>query len=292
MKIRHLIITTILTNMIAFGAIAADDTITIDTMKTATSPVTKQEMSDQRVAAAGFVEHVNYARVALAMKNSTLAKQHITQARNMTKAIMEANANSRTIREVQSGRVVYRYDTDYKYHYFPIQTDLVQVKEMSNGPIWASSELAVSEANIVYLTLDLTGNKWSGHLDEAEKAIAANNLKSADMHLAQLVDEVVEVDSKIPMPNLKAHDNIALARNFIAGENYAGASYALKHADDALDEMQKNNNNKERMNEIEVMRKDVKELQTYIAQKDPTMIKKANDKMYKWWNELTTWSES
>lgn len=294
MKTRTLLITTILSTTFALGSVAsyAADTITTGTVKTATSPITKAEMADPRVAATGFVEHVNFARVALAMKNTTLAQQHIAQARTMVLVIKNATAEQRVIRQVESGRIVYKYDTEYKYHYFPIQTGPVQVKTMDNGPVWATNDLAVTDADIVYLTLDLTGDKAETHINEAEAAITANNLKLADDHLAQLTEAVVMVDSKVAMPSVKAHDNIALARNFIAGKNYEGASFALKHADDALDEMQKDDNNKARLADITAMRKDVSNLQETIAKKDPTMIQKANAKMDKWWKDLNSWGKS
>ncbi len=294
MKTRNLLITTILSTTLALSITNsyAADSITTGTVKTATSPITKAEMADPRVAATSFVEHVNFARVALAMKNTDLAKQHITQARNMVTVIKSATVEQRVITQVESGRIVYKYDTEYKYHYFPIQTGPVQVKTMDNGPVWATNDLAVTDADIVYLTLDLTGDTAQAHLGEAETAITANNLKLADEHLAQLTEAVVTVDSKVAMPSVKARDNIALARNFIAGKNYEGASYALKHADDALDEMQRDNNNKARLNGIAEMRKDVSNLQEYIAKKDPTMIQKANAKMDKWWKDLNNWGKN
>lgn len=287
--------TTILSTNIAigFGAVLyAADSITSGTVKEATEPMTKAEIADPRVAAAGFVEHVNFARVALAMKNTTLAKEHITQARDMAVVIKGTATEPRRITEIQSGRVVYKYETEYQYHYFPIQTGPVEVKTMDNGPAWATNDLAVTDADIVYLTLDLTGDKVTTHLAEAEKAITAGDMKLADKHLAELVEATVTVDSKVAMPSVKAHDNIALARNFIAGKNYEGASYALKHADDALDEMQKNEADKARITEITMMRKDVKNLQEYVAKKDPTMIQKSNAKMDKWWKELKNWSKT
>ena len=294
MKTRTLLITTILSTTLSLGATAsyAVDSITTGTVKTAARPITKAEMVDPRVAATSFVEHVNFARVALAMKNTDLAKQHITQARNMVTVIKAATVEQRVITQVESGRIVYKYDTEYKYHYFPIQTGPVQVKTMDNGPVWATNDLAVTDADIVYLTLDLTGDKAETHLGEAEAALTANNLKLADEHLAQLTEAVVTVDSKVAMPSVKARDNIALARNFIAGKNYEGASYALKHADDALDKMQKDDNNKARLADIAAMREDVSNLQEYITKKDPNMIQKANAKMDKWWKDLNNWGKT
>ena len=40
------------------------------------------------------------------------------------------------------------------------------------------------------------------------------------------------------------------------------------------------------------MRKDVSNLQEYIAKKDPNMIQKANAKMDTWWKELNDWGKT
>lgn len=295
MRISHLLITTILSANIAFGTVSilyAADSITTSTVKSANKPISNAEIADPRVAATGFVEHVNFARVALAMKNTDLAKQHIIEARNLAAFTKDTPSEKLYMTQVGSGRVVYHYDTEYKYHYFPIQTGPVQVKTMDNGPLWSNNELAVTDADIVYLTLDLTGNKVESYLVAAETAIKSGMLKEADNQLALLTEAVVTVDATASMPSVKAHDNIALARNFIAGKNYDGAAFALKHADEALDEMSKDNNNKARITEITAMRKDVSELQEYIAKKDPNMIQKANAKMDKWWKDLNNWNKT
>lgn len=287
--------TTVLSTGLVLGlapfALAADN-ITTDTMKSAGDPITSAEVVDPRVAAASFVEHVNYARVALAMKQVDVAGQHIASARNMVTLIKGATAEKLRITEVESGRIVYQYDTEYKYHYFPIHTGPVQVKEIGDGPAWAKNDLAVTDADIVHLTLDLTDNKPETFLSATEAAIAANDLKEAEHQLAKLTGAVVTVESKLSVPSDKAHDNIGLARNFIGVKNYDGARYALTHADKALDEMEQSDSYKARRPEIVVMRKDVHYLQDVVTKKDPTLIEKANTNIDKWWKDLKTWSRS
>ena len=295
MKTKILLMTTIMSTGLMLTNIYdsyAADSITKSTINTANSPMTNEEISDPRVAANSFVEHVNYARVALAMKSVDIAKQHISQARNMSIIANNATADQRLAIQLPSGRIVYQYDTEYKYHYFPIQTGPVQVKKISSGSVWAKNSLAVTDADIVYLTLDLKGDKAEKYLKASENAIEAGNLKEADNQLAMLTDAVVTVDLRASVPGDKAHDNIALARNFIAGENYDGASYALKHADEALDKMQKSKVYKDFRTEISSMRKDVKDLQDYIAKKDPTMIRKADNKLESWLNNMKIWAKS
>lgn len=294
MKHRQLLMTTILTTGILFlspviGFTA--DSITKSTTTTSSTPTSKAEINDPRVAAKSFVEHINFARVALAMKNPDLAKKHLIQARSMMNLIQSATVEQRRVTQLESGRVVYQYDTEYKYHYFPIQTGLVQVKEISNGSVWTANDLAVTDADIVYLSLDLTDNKAANFLNSAETAIASNNLKDADNQLARLTNAVVTVDSKISVPADKARDNIALAHNFLLGKNYDGARFALKHADEALDEMQASDDYAAQRTNIVAMRQDVAEMQERITRKDPTVLEQANKKMSTWWSELKSWSK-
>ncbi len=290
----HFLMTTIVSTGLLLQTSAtafAADSITTGAAKTGTASMIQKPITDPRIAAGSFVEHINFARVALAMKNTDTARQHITEARTMMTMIQNATVEQQRVTRLESGRVIYQYDTEYKYHYFPIRTGLMQVKEMSSGSMWAANDLAVTDADIVYLSLDLTDNKAETFLKNAETAIAANNLKEADNQLARLTDAVVTVDSQITMPADKARDNIALARNFIAGKNYDGARYALKHADDALDEMQESDDYKPQYKSIVVMRQQVADMQASMMKKDPTMLQTADKRLNTWWDELKSWSK-
>lgn len=224
------------------------------------------------------------------MQNGDLARQHITQARNMITLIMNSSVEQRRITRVEAGRVVYEYNTKHKYNYFPIETGPVEVKEMSDGPLWAKNSLAVSDADIVTLSLDLTNNKAESYLAQAETDITAGKLKDAEIKLGELTDEVVTVDNKVSVPIDKAHDNISIAQNFLRAKNYNGARYALGHADDALDEMQKSDDYKSRRASIVEMRKEVKALRDIITKKDPTLLQQSSTTLEKWRADLKAWA--
>lgn len=242
-----------------------------------------------RNAGSDFVEHVNSARVALAMNKPNIAKQHIAQARETITFIKDGRTQERRIKEISSGRIVYQYDTEEKYHYFPVRSGPVYVQQMSSGPLWAANDLAVTDADIVYLTLDFDGDEAQKYLNAADTAVTAGNLKEASSQLAKLTSTVMTVENQVAMPLNKARDNITLARGFIAGENYAGARYALRHADDALNAMEKSDIYKNQRRKIVSMRKDVKSLQGAITKKDPTLLEKADQQMEQWWEELDSW---
>jgi len=296
MRTHALLITTLLSTTMLLsvaGCSHKPDTLTSGKVRTDTYSNDNMSGNDHtaRDAAEDFIGHINYARVALARNHGDRAEKHIVEARNDMDQMKALTAEQRTIANVESGRVVYSYDTDYKYHYFPIETGSIEVKKMGHGPVWAKNDLAVTDAEVVTLTVDLSGYTADTRLDSAEADIKAGKLKAADAELAQLTDEVVTVDDTTPMPIDMARDNIVLTQNFINSGNYTGARYALKHADRALHDMQKDDTYSQHKADIAAMRRDIKYLQNELTKKNPTLMQKTDAKLGKWWSELKAWSE-
>lgn len=293
MKTRTLLMTTMLGTgfMLAQMSYAnAANTITTNTVVKANVPISSAAISDPRIAAQNFVAHVNYARVALAMKNADLAQQHIEQARTMVVLITSATTDQRRVQNVTAGRVNYTFDTVHKYNYFPLEAGPMKIKEVSDGPIWAKNSLAVSDAEIVMLTLDLSNDKAETYLTEAEAYVKEGKLVEAQIKLGELTDAVVSVDNRVSIPIDKAHDNISIAQSFLRGQNYDGARYALAHADDALDEMQRDSTYQSYQSGIAEMRKEVKDMRALITKKDPTALQKSSARLDQWMKDLKLWA--
>jgi hypothetical protein len=292
MKTSTLLMTTMLSTGFLLGAVPSVHaaTITADTVTTAAAPIPATAIADPRVAAEAFIAHVNYARVALAMNNKELAQQHIVQARAMNAIVTNALTEQRHVAHVEAGRVVYTFDTEHKYNYFPIDVSAVEIKEVSDGPLWAKNSLAVTDAEFVYLTLDLSNDKAESYLAGAEVAIAAGNLNEAQVKLGALTDAVVTIDAKVAVPLDKARDNIGIAQNFVRAKNYDGARYALAHADEALDAMRQDDAFKTQRPAIIAMRQEITELRDITTRKDPTLLQKTGAQLDKWMKEVKSWA--
>lgn len=294
MRTHALFITTLLSTTMLLGACShKPDTLTSGKVRTDTYANDNTSGTDHaaRDAAEDFIGHINYARVALARNHGDRAEKHIVEARADMDQMKALTIEQRKIANIESGRVVYSYDTDYKYHYFPIETGSIEVIKIGHGPVWAKNDLAVTDAEIVTLTVDLSGYTADTRLDSAETDIKAGKLKAADTELAQLTDEVVTVDDTTSMPIDMARDNIVLTQNFINSGNYTGARYSLKHADSALHEMQKDDTYSQHKADIAAMRRDIKYLQNELTKKNPTLMQKTDTKLNKWWTELKAWTE-
>ncbi len=282
-----LAVLAIFTCMVANTAAAAP-TIVANTQTQAEADVADADHPAQ--AASQFVAHINYARVAIAMKDYPLAQTHIEQAQDSLSVLRQASLEGKKVVQVESGRVVYAYDTNYKTHYFPVERP-VEVKKVTKGPFWArGNTLAVTDADVVYLTLDLSGDKPEKGLAKAMQALSQDYVSDADKDLAKLSDQVVKVERKRSLPQEVARDNIALARDFVAMDNYSGARFALKHAAVALDEFEKQQPAGEKREQVVTMHKEVGALQEQVAKGDPGLLAKADAQMEGWWTRLRNWT--
>lgn len=246
------------------------------------------EALQPEVSAQQFVAHINYARVAIAMNDKAVAQQHIRKAQELIGLLRQENMEARKAVHVESGRVVYDYDTDadHKYHYFPVSHRTVEVQKVVKGPFWAKNALAVADADVVYLSLDLRGNDAEKGLAKASRALAQDYFTDADKYLARVTDRVVKVDKQRALPQKVAGDNIALARDFLAMDNFEGAGFALKHADKALEMMESRRDKAGRHDRIIAIRKDIGQLMAQVADKTPGLLQKDGDAMIGWQREL------
>jgi hypothetical protein len=253
-------------------------------------PVINEIANNLRVSAENFMVFTNYARIALAKKNGTMAKIDVAEARNIITLIKSQTSGERKVAGMASGRIRYRENTAYPYHYFPIETGEIEVKNLKTGPPWAKNELAVADAEIVTITVNFTGDAADKRLDAANTAIDNGNLKSADTQLAKLIDIAVTIDKEVADPLDKATGNIALARHFVLSGNYNGASYALTHADEALNSMQQDDAYQIHRADIIAMRKSLRHLQKSLIQENQPPMQKTDEKLHHCWSELKGWN--
>ena len=296
MKANFLLITTILSASILLGTTSCSnnsDSMTASNTRTseyATNDDPEYHYGNSEVVE-DFIGQINYARIYLAKNNGSEAKKHVDEARNLMGQIEDVDANESRLERIESGRVIYKYNTKYKYHYFPIETGPMEVKKMGHGPIWAKNDLAVIDAEIVYMTVNLSKGDPVMHLNDAESEIKAGHYRLADMHLAQLTEQVVKVDETISAPVTQARDNILLAYNFVSSGNYSGASYALKHADVALNEIRKSGRYQDYHTRAIKIHKEIKDIRLVLSKPGSEQAEIIGDRIGKLWIKLRDWPE-
>ena len=292
---RTLLTTTLLAGIIIAGtaitAEALEKVQTHETVTTATVPPTPEEQAQQRVAAEYLIDHVNTARLDLAINKAPDAQNEISQAKNMVTVLDNSATEYRTRTKVQAGRFTYEYNHASRDHYFPLGGGMVERKEFDTGPFWSSQEgIAVKNAEIAYITINIDTKETAEKLNEAQEALNKNELDDAGDALDDILESSIKAEQVDTLPLVKAQDNLTLARAFLQAKNYDGARFSLKHAQDGIDAMKSDDRYKSHDARIDAMSSEVKQMQDVLAKNDPTLMDKAQAKVVAWWNELKGWS--
>jgi hypothetical protein len=278
MTIKSLLIATTVLTSIAFGA-QANDKVLVG------GPAYK--------AASQLVNQTSLARYALASNDANAAKAHIESAKIAGDTLAKLSSEERKVTGVRSGRVSYDIKTeDGAYFYYPVETGTVTTKEIGSGPFWSSNKgLAVKDAELVYMTVDINGADIQEDLTDALKDINDSDLADADDELNDILEEIVSIEDRQEALAIKAKDNLQLTRDYLAAKNYDAARYPLKHAKSALEDMDGNERYAADQAMVQKYLKEVERSEKIIAQKDPNAIEKLQKEWNTSWNDLKKWTD-
>jgi hypothetical protein len=198
------------------------------------------ETNEVKPAVQRFVELVNQARVDISMKRPQDAQPRLSNALKLAKFIRQNSNVQEQYREthITSGLVTYNVQDTSSTYYIPFETGPVKLKSVGETSTSKTAPgVAVTGADVVYLTVDLSGPEAEEYLGQAKGALKQGDLKTAEKSLATLMDKVAKMETAETLPYDKAKDNLALALRFLQDENYAAARYALNHSAEAIKSM-------------------------------------------------------
>ena len=285
-----ILLSTALSAAPAFAQIQSQ-TITQNTTMTVKPISINNKTKEIKPAVQHFVELVNNARVDIATKQTQDAVAKINEAQNFAAFIKQNSSVEEITHEtrIASGKVMYSTESTSGAYYVPFETGPVKLKTVEETPSDKANAtgLAVASAEVVYLTVDLSGNEAETYLSGAKMDLEQGKTAEADKKLAELMSKVVIAETTDSLPYEKARDNLDLALKFLQdGNNYTAARYALGHSIEALKSMSTDARYKSKESATEADRvKQIHDLllqeNTAAAEKARTEIKAAQDEVSK-----------
>jgi flagellin-specific chaperone FliS len=252
----------------------------------------EQAVNNPRLAAQRFIGHLNGAKLALSLHESETARANLVKAQDMLSILKSTLAEGQTFDHMAFGRVYYG-DPSMEGVYVPmdngeIETGPVKVKTVSEqNSLWRRKEgVAISNAEIAYITLALQDTRPERTLADAMAALHRKDEKEALNLINDLFKDVVKIESAVPQPIDKARDNILLARNFIVNNHFDAARYALGHANDALEELEKDDRFEKAKSHLKTVREEIIILNEAAEKEDATIAVKAQNRLDKIWQDL------
>jgi hypothetical protein len=247
-----------------------------------------EPFAEERMAAQNFIESINEARKELSLKQLDLAKSKIIMARSLIPIIMRVTPSQSRLTRVEFGGGLYADDLNQRKNYAPIETQSLENFTRSAGPRWIKRTRAESDAQIIYITLDLAEDRAQIYLDQAEKHITAGKIKEAEIQLSELSDHVIKVGENVPAA-VQARDYIAIADNYITSGNFYGSRSSLMKANEFLDKMKNEETYRTYYSDIVALHGNIANLQDAFAKMDAEQIKNAGINLKKWKEQVAVW---
>lgn len=276
------------TTLLSGASMATADTTGDKSVRKTTDLVTSRtENSVFEYSARKVLGFVSEARMSVSNKNKETALAYLDESLRELNAIR----NTRDYLEmigIRFGRVLYGESDSY---YIPVADDTYAVRTYARGPFWSGDKAtAVRDVELVSVDIAINPERAIAHLQSAKQKIDLSDWVGADSELKNMLDESIHETTATHQPFTRMQDNIYLTRILIRQHNYDGARFTLKHAKAALGEYEKTVTTPERRTNVENLRKEIDSLDDVIQRRDPTLLKKATDKVDQWWNDLKTWT--
>lgn len=283
--------TTLFVAMVFLGAIwampalAKDEPVTQPKSPQKPSPMVsedKQEFKTMLKDASTMMGYVGIANIAL-LHNMTdeaadTVQKALTIARKLEGQTAQFNAKS-----LKLGKLKYKSPTGESHNYWlPIENDTFVVDALNSEYLMSKEPKAAEvDAQLVNTTVTLNTKQVRDYLEKASSAISIRNYGDAQLALLNAQMSTFTEDTISELPLATTLDNLTLARELVKSKDYAAASFALKHAKDALKEYQKSAG-KDNALQADKLQTEISALQAEIAKDKMSVVATIEKRIGSW----------
>lgn len=253
------------------------------------SPMEKEELATA-IEAHKMMGHINLAYLALDIGMPKDAIGHIDKAEALA-GRLKAETPSLTVKSMlKYGKVSYTSQNTVKSYYVPVADDVFLLSEYD--PVYRHLEeldLNSTDAGIVDLAILIDLRKIEPALKTAKQDINRKNYMKALIALAGISKDAVVDEKVVTDPLLVVYDNLALAKNFIHNGQYLSARYTLQNVKKGLAELEKEKFESPKAQSVTTLKKEIAQLDTEVAQKNPTLWQRVEHKFSGWMKTVKSW---
>jgi hypothetical protein len=236
-----------------------------------------------------LLQHVSRAQLLIHLGDKAGASDHIQQALAITRNLESSAPEQRTRTNVRTGIVSYLTGKNRNDYIVPLLDNVEVIKTYTTGPFWSDKKgLAVKDVRAVNATIAIDPAQAAKRLQKASEYIAKDKFEDTSDELVKFQKSIVVEEKAVHLPLQQAREDLMLAQFMVQRNFFEGSRFALKHADDALDNVKPATD--ERKERVKAMRNEIKQLEKTLAQKDPTITDNAMAQIKKWGDELNTWA--
>lgn len=250
--------------------------------------------------AVGALNQTQQARQALSNKDTSSAKQDVTQALTLIGKIDNTKVDNSSASSQKADRLVPIY-AEFEQTSFLQPVLTAQHKTSNEGS--KNSEMATNSSNSTlpqsdrpeavtavdqgYTLIALDTNAAKNDLQQAQSDLRNNNSKDADQKLAAVQESVALASSEENRPLVRARENLGLAESAAQNKNFSEAHATLQAAATALDGYSQNSSAKH-ASEAKNLSQEIR-TSTSQSTRASSVSQKQIDS---WWNQVADWTQA
>ena len=248
------------------------------------------QASENQVLAHKMMGHINLAAMALDMNLPTEAKRQVDRAKDIESKLADRMPELKLDSTFEYGKVEYDDHSTVTEHYIPVLDDVFLVSNYET--IYKHADkLDVDElsAGVMHLQISVDLRDVNAALDRAENALDSGDHAAASAALDEVFRNAVVDEEEVDDPKLLIAENLALAKAFVAGEQYDSARLTLKHVQDRLDKARSDpiaGISKESLDEFS---SELDEIQADLRMKDPNLLQRVSHRLDNWGDTISGW---
>jgi hypothetical protein len=269
-KAPTLLITVILSSTVGIIPVLAKDTIPAASMtmippSAPTISADKQEYDGMLKESYTMMGYVGVANIALLYNLTDEATDNVQKALTIARKL-EGQTAKLNADYIKVGKIKYHSaNGDTQDYWLPVVDDTFVVDNLDAEYLKSKQPKAEEEdAQTVTTKVELDTKEIRDSLEKAAAAITARNYGDAEGFLITAEQSTFTDQTATTLPLVTARDNLALGKAFVKSKDYDGASFALNHAKNTLEEYRKTAD-KDNAVQAEKLQTAISDLQTEIA---------------------------
>lgn len=249
-----------------------------------------QQASQNHLLAHKMMGHINLAQMALNLNLPSEASKQIDRARGLEEELALRMPELKLDSSFEYGKVTYEDKSTLTDHYIPVIDDTFLVSDYKDIYKRANAvDVDELSAGVMHLRVAVDLREVSTALDAADKAIDSENYTTAATALGEVFKNAIVDEDELDDPKLLIAENLALAKAFVAQEQYDSARLTLEHVQDRLKTARKDklaDVNEESLDEFST---ELDHIRADLRKKDPTLLQRVSDGLDNWGNRISGW---
>jgi hypothetical protein len=248
------------------------------------------QASENQVLAHKMLGHINLAKMALDMDLPAEAKRQVDRARDIESKLADRMPELKLDSTFEYGKVKYKDQSTVTEHYIPVLDDVFLVSNYE-AIYKHADKIDVDElsAGVMHLQVSVDLRDVNVALGKAENALESGDNEAASAALDEVFRNAVVDEEEVDDPKLLIAENLALAKAFVAGEQYDSARLTLKHVQDRLARAKSDpiaGISEESLDEFST---ELDQIQADLRMKDPNLLQRVSHRLDNWGDTISRW---